>query len=344
MGAVRVRVPFRAPFATAAGTWLARDAWILRVRDADGREGLGEANLDPAADDAALERLSAAVRRWLASGDVDRADPGGRAVSAAIEAAHLDLGAIDLGDGVGATSVAANATIANEDGAATVAAARQAIERGFATLKLKGGRERSTAELVERLVAVREAVGPGIALRLDVNGAWDATTARERLAVLAPLGLEYVEQPIAPGDLGALAGLRAESAVPIAADESVESLAAARALLAGGAADVLVVKPGRVGGPLVALAIAREATAAGVGVTISTLLDTGVGLNAALRVAAQLPDGVHGLATTDALANDLLARPLAVHGGRIVVPAGPGTALDEAALERYAVERIGADR
>lgn len=342
-GAIRVRVPFRAPFSTAAGSWVARDAWIVRLRDADGREGVGEANLDPAADEAALERLAAAVRHWASGGEVDQRDAVGRAVAGAIEAAQLDLGAIALEPAAGAppaTSVVVNATIATEDPAASVAAARDAVARDFTTLKLKGGTERSTAALVERLTAIRAAVGEDIALRLDVNGAWDLATARERLAALVPLGLEYVEQPIAPGDPGVLAGLRAESVVPIAADESVSSPQAARALLAARAADVLVVKPGRVGGPLVALAIAREALAAGVGVTISTFLDTGVGLTAALRVAAALGGGVHGLATAEVLVSDLLATPLAVRDG--CVPAhGSGTPLDAAALERHAVERVG---
>ncbi|MGK2852366.1 MAG: mandelate racemase/muconate lactonizing enzyme family protein [Candidatus Limnocylindrales bacterium] len=338
-GAVRVRIPFRAPFATAAGMWVARDAWILRLRDADGREGVGEANLDPAADEAALDRLAAAVRHWASGGSIDPDDAAGRAVDGAVEAAQLDLGGR-----AAATSVAVNATIATEDSPAAIGAARDAVARGFTTLKLKGGRERSTAELVERLTAVRSAIGPDVALRLDVNGSWDPAIARERLAALASLGLEYVEQPIPAGDVGALTNLRAGSPVPIATDESVKSIAAARALLDAGAADVLVVKPGRVGGPLVALAIAREAAAAGVRVTISTLLDTGVGLTAALRVAVLVPGGVHGLATADVLESDLLAAPLVVRDGRIVVPTGPGTALDEEAIERYTTERIGGDR
>lgn len=340
-GAIRVRVPFRAPFATATGTWIARDAWILRIRDAEGREGVGEANLDPAADDAALERLAATVRHWASGGEVDQREAAGRAVAGAVEAARLDLGDLVLDDASGATSVAVNATIGSEDPAASVAAARDALARGFTTLKLKGGREGSIAELVDRLGAVRAGVGGAVALRLDVNGAWDVATARERLAALAPIGLEYVEQPIAPGDPADLANLRAVSDVPIAADESVETLETSRRLLSAGAADVLVVKPGRVGGPLVALAIAREAIAAGVGVTISTLLDTGVGLTAALRVAAALGGGVHGLATAEVLDSDLLATPLAVRDGCIVAPDGAGTALDEAAVDRYAVERIG---
>lgn len=346
-GAIRVRVPFRAPFATAAGTWHERDAWILRLRDAAGREGIGEANLDPVADDAALVRLAATVRHWASGGEVDQRDAAGRAVAGAIEAAKLDLGVVALDPAPGAraaTAVAVNATIATEDPAVSLATARDAVVRGFTTLKLKGGSERSTADLVERLTAVRSAVGGSIALRLDVNGAWDVRTARERVAALAPIGLEYVEQPIAPGEAADLADLRAASDVPIAADESVDSLAAARALLTANACDVLVVKPGRVGGPLVALAIAREAAAAGVGVTISTLLDTGVGLTAALRVAAALDRGVHGLATADVLVSDLLDAPLAVRDGCLYVPSRLGTALDDAALERYTIERFGDDR
>ncbi len=339
--AVRVRIPFRRPFVTAAGTWLERDGWIIRLHAADGRVGVGEASLDPAADSADLDALAAAVRSFVA----DDTEPVGVALKGAIAAAALDLGLValdaDTDAPAPAPTVAVNATIATGDLAASVADARAAVERGFTTLKLKGGLERSTSELVTRLAAVRDAVGPGVALRLDVNGAWDPATARDRLRGLAAIRLAYVEQPIPAGDPAALARLRAASPIPIAADESVSSLAAARSLLAAGAVDVLVVKPGRVGGPVVALAIAREAEAAGVDVTISTLLETGIGLTAALRVAACLPDRAHGLATADVLASDLLTTPLEVRAGRMTVPVAGTLELDEAALDRFAIERIG---
>lgn len=338
--AVRVRIPFRRPFATAAGTWHERDAWILRLHAVDGRVGMGEASLDPAAGIRALDALAAAVRTFT----LDGAEPVDVAVMAAIDAARLDLGLVTLDAGSPSATVAVNATIATEDSVASVAEALSAVERGFTTIKLKGGLERSTGDLVARLAAVRDAVGPGIALRLDVNGAWDPATARDRLAGLASIRLEYVEQPIPAGDPAALALVRVQSPVPIAADESVSSLAAARALLVARAADVLVVKPGRVGGPLVALAVAREAEAAGVGVTISTLLETGVGLTAALRVAACLPDRAHGLAMADVLASDLLGQPLEVRVGRMTVPAVGALTLDAEALDRFAIDRIGDDR
>ena len=355
--AVRVRIPFRRPFVTAAGTWHERDAWIVRLRASDGRVGAGEAGLDPAADVPTLDRLAVTVRDaiasldrsddlagWLRPDEAGAPDPITLSVRAAIGGAALDLGLVTLDGASPSPTVAVNATIATEDAEASVAEARRAVEDGFTTIKLKGGLERSTDELVGRLAAVRDAVGPRIAIRLDVNGAWDPATARDRLAGLAAIHLEYVEQPIPAGDVAALARVRAESPVPIAADESVASLSAARALLAAGAADVLVVKPGRVGGPSMAHAIACEAEAAGVGITISTLLETGVGLAAALRVAACFPDRAHGLATADVLASDLLTTRLAIRDGRMSVPSDRCLGLDEAALDRFAIERIGSVR
>ncbi len=73
--------------------------------------------------------------------------------------------------------------------------------------------------------------------------------------------------------------------------------------------------------------------------TISTLYETGIGLAAALHVAATVPgDRAHGLATAGLLADDLLVEPFTVEAGRIALPsgAGLGVEVDEAALSRYA--------
>ncbi len=173
-----------------------------------------------------------------------------------------------------------------------------------------------------------------------------------------PLDLELVEQPIDPGPVEqvaqALARLRGRTSVALAADESVVSLPAARTLVAAGAVDALVVKPARVGGPLVTLAIARLAHEAGVAVIVSTLLETGVGLLAAMATAAMLPGGdgpgsggapAHGLGTGGALATDLVGGRSLVSGGRHATLPGSGMGLDgvldRAAIERFTVERCG---
>jgi L-Ala-D/L-Glu epimerase len=360
LSAVRVRVPFRRPFATATGMWLHREAWILRLEADDGRVGLGEAVLEPDATEVEETLLARAIRETAAraaEGDLPDAEElellgsPGRAFRAALDGALLDLALASE-----RSAVPVNGTIAFGGPRAGAEAALQAIEAGFTTLKLKAGAERETDELVARLRAIRTAVGPAIRLRLDVNGAWDLPTAEDRLEAVARFDLEYVEQPLAADDLAGAAELRARTVVPIAADEAAGSPAAVRGLLAAGAADVLVVKPARVGGPVAVAEIAAAAAARGVPVVLSTLFETGIGVATGRVAAAALPAVPwrggrtplpHGLATAGLLEHDLVQVPLAVEGGTLAAPGGEGTgglgvALDERALRRFAAETVEA--
>jgi L-alanine-DL-glutamate epimerase-like enolase superfamily enzyme len=219
------------------------------------------------------------------------------------------------------------------------------------TLKLKAGAERETELFVDRVRAVRQAIGPDVRLRLDVNGAWDPATAEERLEAVARFDLEYVEQPLAGDDTAALAELRRRVRVPIAADESVESLKTARELLEADAVDVLVVKPARVGGIVVGTAIAELAAEHRVPVVVSTLFETGIGIAAALAMAAGMPTAGdlhdHGLATAGLLEHDLLREELVVDGGRMWLPDRPGAGglgidVDDEAIDRYRAETVEA--
>src|SRR5207302_1816901 len=72
---------------------------------------------------------------------------------------------------------------------------------------------------VARVEAVRDAIGPAGAIRVDANGAWDVAQARRALRELGAFGLEYAEQPCAT--LADMAELRRPVDVPLAADESI---------------------------------------------------------------------------------------------------------------------------
>ena len=357
----KVRIPLRRPFATATGMWVEREAWIVRLIAADGRVGLGEAVLEPADGETAAIVLDQLVRDLLLgspaalpTGD-ELALHGrpGRALRAAIDGALFDLertpAAVLRPDGPG---ILVNATIPSIGPAAAAEAARQAVAAGFATLKLKAGAERETEVLVDRVKAIRAAVGPEIRLRIDINGAWDLATATERMEAIDRFGLEYVEQPLAGDDPAELAELRGRIRTPIAADETVESLRAAASLLDARAVDVLVVKPARVGGPAVVAEIAALAAERNVPIVVSTLFETGIGIATALAIAAALPtvnrpragrEGpAHGLATAGVLEHDLLLESLPIEVGRMRVAnvdaGGLGVALDERAAARFAAE------
>ena len=360
LSADRLRIPFRRPFVTASGMWLERETWLLQLTTMDGRIGVGEAVLDGDATEVMETLLAALIREAVdtattgelpAREDLELHGTPGRALNAALEAARLDLETPE-GRGPEETDVVGvNATLPSLGPEAMAEAARQSVEAGFATLKLKGGAERETDVLVDRVAAVRRAVGPDIALRLDANGAWDPPTAEDRIQAVARFDLEYVEQPLQPGDDDALADLRRRVPVPLAADESVESVRAARDLIERDAADVLVVKLARVGGPAAAREIADLAAGRGVRVVLSNLFETGVGVAAAIAVAAGLPaidpEGApdHGLATAGLLEHDLLAASLVVEDGRISAPGGEGSGrlgvlLDTRAVERFRVESV----
>jgi o-succinylbenzoate synthase len=349
MGVRRVRVPFRVPFETAAGTWTARESLLVELRSDEGARGVGEAPIPSAISTAVL---TAHVQALLEGPGAGVPDEIRHAFGAGLGGALLDLApapepvlaAMRAGVGV-------NATIGGGTVGETIEACEAAVAAGFRTLKLKASAREDAGALADRMRAVRETVGDEVAIRIDANGSWDLDEAIARLRAIEGLGIQYVEQPLPVGARGAAAQLRTKVGVRIAADEAVTSPEAAVALAQQGIADVLVVKPARVGGPGVVAAISTLAAEHGVPVVVSTLFETGVGLAAAIAVAAALPDVPgwpaaerdHGLATSGLLEHDLLATPLVLERGRIRAAFLPGSnglgiALDEAAVERYAVD------
>lgn len=225
-----------------------------------------------------------------------------------------------------AERVPVNATIGDGTPAETVAAAERAVAAGYDCLKLKAG-VGSLALDVERIRAVREAVGDDVTVRVDANGAWTLATAERAIESLVPLDVAYVEQPLPAANLAGLADLRGRG-IGVAVDEALTEYDLDDVLDAD-AADVVVLKPMAFGGLDRAREAAREARRAGVAVTLTTTIDAVVARTAAVHLAASLPDVLPcGLATGSLLAADLAADPAPVADGEVVVPEGPGIAGD----------------
>jgi L-Ala-D/L-Glu epimerase len=381
--AIHVRVQFRRPLLDATGEFTHRRSWLLRLVDEDGVEGVGEAALSPFASDVATGSLASFMREFvpaLAAGKMPNwaelaaeGEPGRAAMAgldgalAALRAARAAAGTTRA-DGSGPAAIPVSAMIAFGGPVAGADAAAQAVELGFRTLKLRAGFERTTDQLVDRLRAIRAAVGPEPRLRVDAGGSWDLETATERIEGIAPFRVEYVEQPLVAWDVTGHASLRERVRTPIALDESIDSEGSARAALADRAADVIVVKPARVGGLAATMRIVDSAAAAGATVVLGTYYETGVGIAAVLRIAAAMRmardsgqgarragartvasgraveeagfEPAHGLATAGILVHDLLAMPLPIEDGAMAVP--DVVALDEDEVDRYATERFEA--
>ena len=275
--------------------------------------------------------------------------------------------------------VQVNAVVGARATEAAVTAAKEAVAAGFGCVKLKvfqdpqtfqypqTGRERtlllppsrgkyrhqalkSQVKMhqgeVARVAAVREAIGPDIRLRLDANEAWSLEQAIAILSNCAQFDIQYVEQPIKASDLAGMRTLRQAVPIPIAADEALYDLESARRILDSQAADILIVKPQLAGGLRVGRQIIQEAAQRGIRSVVTSTIETGIGLVAALHLAAASPEITLecGLATRHLLVDDLLVDDLPIRNGFLAVPTGPGlgVVLDREALDKYSLS-VGAD-
>jgi O-succinylbenzoate synthase len=205
---------------------------------------------------------------------------------------------------------------------------------GCQTAKVKVAESGSSPERdVERLSAVREALGPEGKIRIDVNAAWDLETAVERLTSLAAFDLEYAEQPVRT--LEEMVALRSRVEVKIAADEAVRMAADPLEVAARGAADILVIKVQPLGGVTRALDLARRA---GLPAVVSSALETSVGIAAGAAAAAALDELPYacGLGTVSLFTGDIVRDSLLPVEGMIEVRR---PAPDPELLERYAADR-----
>lgn len=190
---------------------------------------------------------------------------------------------------------------------------------GFRTAKVKVAEPgQSLADDEARVAAVRDALGPGGAVRIDVNGGWSVDDAVSAIAVLdrAAGGLEYVEQPCA--SVEELAAVRRRVDVPIAADESIRRAADPYRVRDLEAADVAVIKVQPLGGVAACLRIAEDI---GLPVVVSSALESSVGLAAGVALAAALPELPYacGLGTTSLIDGDLVTDPLLPVDGALPV-------------------------
>jgi o-succinylbenzoate synthase len=335
-------LPLRVPYRWAKGEQLERCGLLARV-DLDGAVGWGEMAPPP------HESVDGPARVAEAMAAVDGLDPRGdgflekvdaRApyprIRCAIATAWLSARAAREGLSLSAYlaentetpagRVPVNGLVTDGDPQAAAETAKRLVGEGHRTLKIKCSAAR--ADDLVRVRAIRRAA-PDAALRLDANESWHPDWVAEHLADFADFGIDYVEQPIPAGDNAALAKVRRESPVPVAADEAALDEAAIRELLAAAAVDALILKPQRLGGPDKTLAIIRLAAAQGVRCTITNSLETAVGVTTALHIASlhgpPIPDC--GFGTSRFFAADV-APPPAIVKGHMTVPTAPGLGVE----------------
>jgi o-succinylbenzoate synthase len=331
---LHLAIPLREPFVTSQGVLAERELVVIRLEDDDGTTGFGEAAPLESYDGVSI----GAVIDSLRMGPPPRGAPP--QARAAWELAELDLQRRRLGRPLGDPfndQIPVNMTLPAGPPEEVAAAAAEGLRAGYSCFKVKVG----LADDVERVGAVREAVGPWPALRVDANAAWPVEEAVAAIDDLAPLDLELVEQPCAT--LEEIAAVRLRVGVPVAADESITGVEDVVAAARLGACDAVNVKLSGSGGFGPARDALRSARDHGMAAWLSSTLDGPWGIAAALQLASSESLSLAcGLATLE-LFDAELARALAAPSrGLMAVPQGPGLGVEvsDAALREVLVEEV----
>jgi O-succinylbenzoate synthase len=360
-----VALPLVTPFVAAHGTTATRTAVIVRVLGPEA-DGWGEcaALPEPTYTEEYVDGAFAVLRddlgpRLLAAGATSAADlrnlftpvVGQPMARAALELALLDAEcAIDgqpLAQKFSADarrSVPAGVAIGllrSPDATAAEAASR--VAEGYQRLKLKI----EPGHDIDVLRAVRDAIGPDIALMVDANGSYGIDDA-DQLGRLDQFALTCIEQPLAaeaPGDPGGLAAhatLATRIATPICLDESLISIQRTKQALTTGACSVVCIKAPRYGSWLDAAAMLERCRELGIDAWVGGMLDTGIGRLANIALAAHPAATLTGdISATSRFFDEDICGPVEVTGpagaGTIAVPTAFGFS---AAINRESLDRL----
>ncbi len=290
-----IRLPLKEPFRISSGVCTERRILLLELRDADGVEIWAEcvAGENPNYSAETIDTAWYAIATWVAPRVIGAAfghpslvrarlekDFRGHSMAkAAVEMGCWALAAeraqVPLSNLLGGTRTA----IATGISLGIQSAPEALVERALAAkaagyrkvkLKIQPGAD------VDYVAAVREAVGPDVALMADANSAYTLADAA-RLAELDAFGLTMIEQPLGRDDLVQHAELQRRLATPLCLDESITDADRARDMIALGSGRIVNIKPGRVGGYASSIAIHDVCQAAGVPVWCGGMLESGVG-------------------------------------------------------------------
>jgi O-succinylbenzoate synthase len=211
------------------------------------------------------------------------------------------------------------------------------LDQGYVRIKLKiePGWDYEPVRLV------RETFGPDLLLQVDANTAYTRNDF-DLLKRLDEFNLLLIEQPINEEDMLGHAKLADYIETPVCLDETIISADIARDAIELGAAEIINIKPSRVGGYLESKKIHDVSVAAGIPVWCGGMLETGIGRAANLALAAMpgftLPGDTS--ASSRYFETDT-TEPFVLVDGHISVPTGPGIGVDPIPeiVDRYAVSR-----
>lgn len=219
--------------------------------------------------------------------------------------------------------------------------AEKLVKTGYKLITVKGGID--PAADLERVRAVREAVGDDFPVEVDANQGYRPDVAIQTLSKMEERwGIFNIEQPCAWWDIAGMAAVRQALKMTVTADESVLTPAEAMNFVRFNAADCFTIKVAKCGGLLQAKRIAAVADAAGLSCNMGSEHPAGIGTAAMAHCWASTPEIIDSIgygSPLERFQDDILKEPLHFENGEVHLPQGVGLGIevDEEKLVRYAI-------
>ncbi|HKG24437.1 MAG TPA: dipeptide epimerase [Thermomicrobiales bacterium] len=357
---IPVKLPLREPFVISYATYPDVLSVLVRITTNDGLVGWGESTPDPNVtgetwggttatlkDDLAPALLGRDARdRESALLALDARVEGVPAAKAALDMALHDLLGRALGvpvwallGGRSTPHLTISRVVSMKAPEEMARDAARHVGDGFKTVKVKVGDGANWRLDTARIVAVREAIGPEIGLKIDVNQGWK-TAGLAIAAIRASLLChpDYVEQPVAAWDLEGLAEVRRQTGATIMVDEGCHGPREMLRVATLRAADLVNIKLMKCGGLVGALKLNAIAETAGIVAQVGTMVESSIASAAGLHLAMALAN-----VRTVEMGGPLMLRDDVgdvrtwYDRDRITVPdrSGLGIEVDEAAVRRF---------
>jgi L-alanine-DL-glutamate epimerase-like enolase superfamily enzyme len=339
-------IPLTSPFRIAIGEMTAANDLLVRVRTDQGVTGLGEAcPFPPITGETQATNAAAAkaIREMIIGKDPLAIDDLVRLIGPLVHSNPSAVAAFDMAffDILGQVAglplfrlLGGTKSVFETDITTSIdtlekmtAEAKGYADKGYKTLKVKVGLDAD--EDYARIAAIRDAVGPKVAVRIDANQGWTVPNAIYALRKMAPLNIQFCEQPVLASDVAGLRAVRAQSPIAIMADEALFGPADAVKLVRAEACDTFNIKLMKAGGILNAVRIAHVADAANMRCMVGCMLETNLALTAAAHVVASQANIVYADldGNSEHAANPIIGG-MTVKAGTLTLPETPGLGCD----------------
>jgi L-alanine-DL-glutamate epimerase-like enolase superfamily enzyme len=339
-------IPLTSPFRIAIGEMKAANDLLIRVRTDQGVVGLGEAcPFPPITGETQATNAAAAVsiRDMLVGKDPLAIDALLREIGPLVHSNPSAVAAFDmalhdiLGKVAGLplfrllggtkNTFETDITTSLDTLENMTAESKKYADMGYKTLKVKVGLDPD--EDFARLSAIRRAIGPKLAIRIDANQGWTVPQAVYALRKMEPLAIEFCEQPVLASDTAGMRAVRSQSPIAIMADEALFGPADAVKLIRAEACDTFNIKVMKAGGLLNSIRIAHIADAANMRCMVGCMLESKLALTAAAHVVASQANIVYAdLDGNSEHMTDPVVDGMTVKAGVLTLSEKPGLGCD----------------